>query len=459
MYIFDLISNTIYSNKDIHAAFFSFVKFNFCHHKQLPAIIMKFEGEITDPVHRYIRFSEVEKELIDTAIFQRLRRIRQLAGAHLVYPSAQHSRFEHSLGTMHLAGYAGETLLNKGYIDEEDKVQKLRLAALLHDIGHGPFSHLFEEVLELRCKISHEDMGKQIISRSEISDILKRHGYNSSDICKLSFGESKIKFFNEIIAGGLSADLIDYLSRDGFFTGVEYGKIDYHRLISSFEVVSNGHLAINRSALYSFESMLISRYEMFKAVYFHKTVRSAEVMLLNSMILADEQLNLTDTSLDNYLNLTDEDTLERICSLKTGNESAIKLAIDYRTRRLLKCVYEKFVHKRDKLYNKMDRQELYKVGLQIAKVAEVNEKSVFVDASRASSMPLTPSKKEISSVLLVDKEWAYETPIAEIPLIDSITGFLDMLRIYTTAENRKAVEQSIKKIFGYEESTHRSTNI
>jgi HD superfamily phosphohydrolase len=407
---------------------------------------MKFDGEITDPVHRYIRFSEVEKDLIDSTIFQRLRRIRQLAGAHLVYPSAQHSRFEHSLGTMHLAGYAGEVLLNKGYIDDED-------------IGHGPFSHLFEEVLELRCKMSHEDMGKQIISRSEISDILKTHGYNSSDICKLSFGESKIKFFNEIIAGGLSADLIDYLSRDGFFTGVEYGKIDYHRLISSFEVVSNGHLAINRSALYSFESMLISRYEMFKAVYFHKTVRSAEVMLLNSMILADEQLNLTDTSLDNYLNLTDEVTLERICSLKTGNENAIKLAVDYRTRRLLKCVYEKFVHKRDKLYTRMERQELYDIGLQIAETAEVKEKSIFVDASRAPSMPLTPSKKEISSVLLVDKEWAYETPIAEIPLIDSITGFLDMLRVYTTAENRKAVEQSIKKVLGNEESIYKGTNI
>ena len=133
---------------------------------------MKFDGEITDPVHRYIRFSEVEKELIDTAVFQRLRRIRQLAGAHLVYPSAQHSRFEHSLGTMHIAGYAGETLHTKGYLDDKDKVQKLRLAALLHDIGHGPFSHLFEEVLELKCRTSHEDMGKQIISESSIFDIL-----------------------------------------------------------------------------------------------------------------------------------------------------------------------------------------------------------------------------------------------------------------------------------------------
>jgi len=413
---------------------------------------MRFDGEITDPVHRYISFSEVEKEVIDTGVFQRLRRIRQLAGAHLVYPSAQHSRFEHSLGTMHVAGHAGETLVAKGYLDDEDKVRKLRLAALLHDIGHGPFSHLFEEVLELRHGTSHEDVGKRVISKSEISDILKKHGYNPSDICKLSFGESKIKFLNEIIAGGLSADLMDYLSRDGLFTGVEYGKIDHHRLISSFEVVSNGHLAIDRSALYSFESMLISRYEMFKAVYFHKTVRSAEVMLLNSMALADEHLNLTDTSMNNYLNLTDEVILERLCSLENGNKIALNLATDYRSRKLLKCVYEKFVHKRDKLYSKMDRQALHNLGLQIAETAEVKEKSVFVDASRAPSMPLTPTKREINSVLLVDKDWAYETPISEIPLIDSITGFLDMLRVYTTAENRNAVEQSIKKVVGNEES-------
>jgi uncharacterized protein len=417
---------------------------------------MKFTGEITDPVHQYIRFSDVERELVDTPVFQRLRRIRQLAGAHLVYPSAQHSRFEHSLGTMHVAGYAGETLLTKGYLDDEDLVQELRLAALLHDIGHGPFSHLFEEVLEASCKRSHEDMGRKIISHSEVSDIVRKYGYNSSDICKLSFGESNVKFFNEIIAGGLSADSMDYLSRDGFFTGVEYGKIDYHRLISSFEIVSNGHLAINRSALYSFESMLISRYEMFKAVYFHKTVRSAEVMLLHSMTLADKEMGLTDTSLKNFLDLTDEATLERICSLQNGNKIAVKLAIDYKSRKLLKCVYEKFLHKRDKLYRKMNRQALHDLGRQIADAAEVNESSVFVDASRAPSMPLTPTKKEIRSVFLVDKERAYETPISEIPLIDSITGFLDMLRVYTTAENRNVVERSTRKVLGEEFLSERS---
>ena len=408
---------------------------------------MKFIGEITDPVHRYISFSAVERDLIDTSVFQRLRRIRQLAGAHLVYPSAQHSRFEHSLGTMHVAGYAGESLLRKCFIDNEDSIQQLRLAALLHDVGHGPFSHLFEEVLESKCSMTHEDMGKKVILESEIGDVLRGHGFNPSDICRLSFGESKSSFLNEIIAGGLSADIMDYLPRDSLFTGAEYGKIDYHRLIASFEVVATGHLAINKSALYSFESMLISRYEMFKAVYFHKTVRSAEVMLLHSLAQADNYLHITKISLDKFLNLTDEVTLEQICSIDK-DENVAKLARDYRARKLLKCVYEKFLHKRDRLYNKMSISTLEELRLRICDVAGVHENTVFVDASRAPSMPLTPSKEEINSVLLVDKEWAYDTPISEIPVISSITGFLDMLRIYTTAESRNAVTSIIDKVLG-----------
>jgi HD superfamily phosphohydrolase len=406
---------------------------------------MDFAGEITDPIHKYIRFSMVEKQLIDTPAFQRLRRIRQLAGAHLVYPSAQHSRFEHSLGTMHIAGLAGETLLDKGYIDHAEIVQDLRVAALLHDIGHGPFSHLFEEVLEYRCNTSHEDLGKKIIMQSEIADILGRYGYNAQQICRLSFGQSKVNFMNEIISGGLSADIMDYLPRDGLFTGAEYAKLDYHRLVSSLEVSKN-RLAINRSALNSLESMLISRYEMFKAVYFHKTVRSAEVMLLRSMISADEALGLTNTSLHNYLALTDEATLERLCTLSGKYAFSGKMAQDYRDRRLLKSVYEKFLHKRDR--QRMDRKALEALSSHIADVAGVNSNYVFVDVSRAPSMPLTPSKEEMYSVLVVDKDRVYEMPVSEIPLVESISGFFDMLRVYTTAENRDKVERVIKKVLG-----------
>jgi HD superfamily phosphohydrolase len=414
---------------------------------------MDFAGEITDPVHRSIRFSQVEKQVIDCPAFQRLRRIRQLAGAHLVYPSAQHSRFEHSLGAMHIAGLAGESLLGKGYIDNAEVVQELRLAALLHDIGHGPFSHLFEEVLEYRRKTSHEEIGKKIITKSEISDILGKHGHSSEHISRLSFAPVKVNFMNEIISGSLSADMMDYLPRDGLFTGAEYAKVDYYRIVASLEVWKN-RLAINKSALNSLESMLISRYEMFKAVYFHKTVRSAEVMLLNSMIAADESLGLTDPSLENYLSLTDEATLERLCKVNDGPKSAFaaRLARDYRDRRLLKSVYEKFLHKRDS--RRMDRRTLKMLAGQIADAAHVDSDYVFVDASRAPSMPLTPSKQEMDSVLTVDKEKVEEMPISRIPLVESISGFFDMVRVYTTAEYREKVERSVKKVLGAQESLH-----
>jgi HD superfamily phosphohydrolase len=415
---------------------------------------MKFVGEITDPIHKHIRFTKVEHDILDNQMFQRLRRIRQLAGAHLIYPSAQHSRFEHSLGTMHIAGYAAETLLSKGYLESEEEIQELRLAALLHDIGHGPFSHLFEEVLNEKNRKNHEDIGKEIILKSEIRDIISRYGHDPSTISNLSCGQSKIKFLNEIIAGSLSADIMDYLPRDGMFTGTEYGNIDYHRLVTSFRVVTKNHLALDRSALYSFESMLISRYEMFKAVYFHKTVRSAEVMLLHSMLLADDQLNLTDISLENFLELTDENVLERIISLKHQNEIASKLAIDYRSRRLLKCVYERFLHRHDPTFKKINRDTLKDLGLRIAEEAGVNGSSVFVDSSRASSMPLTPNKKEISSVILSDRKRTYEIPVTEIPIIDSITGFLNMLRVYTTAESRNPVEKCISRVIERERSEH-----
>ena len=156
--------------------------------------------EISDPIHGYFYLSDVERDVIDTQVFQRLRRIRQLAGAHLTYPAAQHSRFEHSLGTAHVAGLAGNVLLNKGYIDE-DKIQILRLAALLHDIGHGPFSHLFEEVMLEGSNRTHEDIGRKMILQTEIKDILSKHGFDAKSITILSFGESKVSFLNEVIAG------------------------------------------------------------------------------------------------------------------------------------------------------------------------------------------------------------------------------------------------------------------
>ena len=411
-------------------------------------MVLEFTGEITDPIHKYIRITDLEKKLIDTEVFQRLRKIRQLAGAHLVYPSAQHTRFEHSLGVMHLAGLAAETLLNKGYITYKEDVESLRIAALLHDIGHGPFSHLFEEVLSENesKKINHEIIGKKIIKETIILDILGKYGYDGDYVCKLSFGESQKMFYNEIIAGSLSADIMDYLPRDSFFTGAEYGKVDYYRLISSFEVLSNGHLGINKSAINSLESMLISRYQMFKAVYFHKTVRAAEVMLLHSLMSADKQLNFSNFSTEEYLDYTDEKTIDIICSLK-GNKFASDLALDYKKRKLLKCVYEKFLQNKHNAFNKELAGKKIRDFLEgVTEYLDIDERFIFIDISRAPSMPLTPSKEELNSIMLVDNNFEFETPTSDIPLIDSITGFLDMIRIYTPERNREKLEKVLRNI-------------
>jgi uncharacterized protein len=408
---------------------------------------MKFVGEIADPIHKYIRFTELEKKIIDSKVFQRLRRIKQLAGAHLVYPAAQHSRFEHSLGTMHLAGLAGEHLFSTGVLDKES-IQELRAAALLHDIGHGPFSHLFEEALKATSNKNHESIGAEIICKTELSDILSGFGYSPSVISEISFGNSKVKFKNEIISGSLSSDLMDYLPRDGFFTGVEYGKVDHNRIINSFRVTNNGSLALDISSFYSFESMIISRYEMFRAVYFHKTVRSAEVMLLHSLLLSSEILNLSKISLTDYLKLTDDSILLKISS-SPNNEMAKEMVSNYMERKLLKCVYERFIRKRDN-FTKLNRDKIEELRLKIARLSNIDEKRIFLDTYGISLVPLAPNKQEMKSILLVSEDEFFKQPVSNLPLVNSITGYLDMIRVYTNHKDRKKIANISKNVLDKE---------
>lgn len=408
---------------------------------------MKFVGEIADPIHKYIRFTELEKKIIDSKVFQRLRRIKQLAGAHLVYPAAQHSRFEHSLGTMHLAGLAGEHLFSTGVLDKES-IQELRVAALLHDIGHGPFSHLFEEALKATSNKNHESIGAEIICKTELSDILSGFGYSPSVISEISFGNSKVKFKNEIISGSLSSDLMDYIPRDGFFTGVEYGKVDYNRIINSFRVTNKASLALDISSFYSFESMIISRYEMFRAVYFHKTVRSAEVMLLHSLLLSSEILNLSKISLTDYLKLTDDSILLKISS-SPNNEMAKEMVSNYLERKLLKCVYERFIRKRDN-FTKLNRDKIEELRLKIARLSNIDEKRIFLDTYGISLVPLAPNKQEMKSILLVSEDEFFKQPVSNLPLVNSITGYLDMIRVYTNHKDRKKITNISKNVLDKE---------
>jgi uncharacterized protein len=409
--------------------------------------------DIIDPIHDFVRTYGVEIKIIDNPIFQRLRRIRQLSGAHLTYPGAQHTRFEHSLGVMHIACQAGQALQEKGIINSDD-IENLRIAALLHDIGHGPFSHLFEEVAQRKKKSSHEQLGRDLILKTEIGDLISKSGFNKKSITKLAFGDSKLQFMNEIISGTLSADIMDYLLRDGYFTGAEHAKIDHKRITQSLDVYQK-KLALEKSALYSFESMMHSRYQMFKAVYFHKTVRSAEVMLLESIRLAYDELGLSSLSLDDFILLSDEYVLSKLVSLPTHTSElrrAKKIAQDYQNRELFKCVYERILTTKDQI-SKIKTSQLKK---ELSKRSKVDENEIFVDSSITPSIPLSPSKKESKSLILVTKDGnkvsAKEIPISQIPLVSTMSGFMNILRVYTPRKNRKKVEIAAKTILGGKKS-------
>ena len=402
--------------------------------------------DIIDPIHDFIRVYEHEISIIDKPIFQRLRHIRQLSGAHLTYPAAQHTRFEHSLGVMHIASLAGHALNEKG-IFKSDDIEILRLAGLLHDIGHGPFSHLFEEIIQEK-KFSHEDYGKEIILKSEIGDVLSKNGFDKKLITKIAFGNSKFQFMNEIVSGTLSADMMDYLLRDGYFTGAEHAKIDHKRITQSL-YVHHKKLALERSALYSFESMMYSRYQMFKAVYFHKTVRAAEVMLIEALRLSDDEFGFTSFNLNEYVKLTDEYVLSSLISSKSSKlKRARQFAQDYQNRKLLKCVFERILTSRTNL-KKTRTDEL---RTSISKKSKVDENEIFVDSSVTPSIPLTPSKNESKSIILITNDngkfSAKEMLISEIPAVSAISGFMNILRIYTHQKNRKKVEIAAKSILG-----------
>ena len=227
---------------------------------------------LKDPIHGNIHFPDEEVKILDSKEFQRLRNIKQLGLSYLVFPSATHSRFEHSIGAYFLANKLCESLgLSKG------DVQKVRLAALLHDVGHGPFSHSSELAVFTRLDsgFSHEKNTARILKKSELSDYLKRIGFSGAEIAKIAV-EHKSKF-SEIVSGEIDVDRMDYLVRDSYYTAAAYGVIDLDRLIDVLHF-KNSHLFLDDRGISVGESVVLARYLMYPSVYEHHTSRIADSM-------------------------------------------------------------------------------------------------------------------------------------------------------------------------------------
>ena len=422
---------------------------------------LKWVGEVKDPIHGFIRFTEAELSLMDSRPVQRLRRIKQLAAAELTYPGATHTRFSHSLGVMHIAGLMGSHMAELGYLSA-DEVELARIIGLIHDVGHGPFSHVFEEVLA-RKDMTHEDVGRWLVRKSELGDLLEGLGFSREEIISAAFGgvagpkpEDTADVVVKELWGPLSPDTMDYLLRDSHFTGVGYGRIDVGRLIGTTDIV-DGHLAVEYpGGLTSLEDYVISRLQMFNAVYFHRTVRAANIMLARAMEWADKPLGLTELKdVEYFLKLDDCYLRTALLTLEPGNEQEA-LAREFierlDERRLVKCAYERAIHGRDDLLaNVFSRPRVrHKLEAEIAEEAHVEPEKVFIDAPSVPSVPLKPGG-ELAEMRFFKRRGGMKELMdsSEIrSLILGMTVHVDIVRVYTFPEHREAVQKACEAVFG-----------
>lgn len=236
---------------------------------------------INDPVYGFITIDHpLLLEIIAHPFYQRLRRIHQMAFAHLVYPGAVHTRLHHSLGAYHLMGNALTALQSKGFEITADEELGAKIAILLHDMGHGPFSHALENVLIK--EMNHENISLLIMEK--LNEEFDGQLGTALEIFK---GDYPKRFLHQLISGQLDVDRMDYLTRDSFFTGVSEGVIGYDRIIKMLTVFNND-LMVEEKAIYSIEKFLVSRRLMYWQVYLHKTVLGAEKMLVRIIERAKE---------------------------------------------------------------------------------------------------------------------------------------------------------------------------
>ncbi len=413
----------------------------------------RYWGEIKDPVYGYVYITEAEKEVIDSFPLQRLRRLRQLAGAEFVYPGANHTRFEHSIGVMYLAGLLAENPNLTQHLSE-DNTQMIRIAALLHDVGHGPFSHIFEHLLVKFLDKTHEDMNVWVVQESELKDTINDLGYDPNVVAKLSVGRLHKPggaFMDQIIRSAVDVDKLDFVVRDTHHTGAEYGYVDVFRVIHMLDVIDE-NLAVDLGALSALESFILARIESFKSIYFHRVARAAQIMIAEAMEVAKDELGLVDfKSPEDYLAFDDYTVWAMLKKCKKSRGIIENLE----RRRLLKCAYDQTFYVRDKTVSSIFSVEKVRNQIrdQIASEAGVKPEFVVID------VPTLPSVPYRHSVLLEPMEIPvfYKTRdgrkvpqrLSDIPgIFDVLKGFINILRVYTREEYRERVGEAAAKMLG-----------
>lgn len=379
-------------------------------------------GFIRDSIHGDLHLTDFELKILDTVPIQRLRRIKQLGFANLVYPGANHTRFEHSIGTLFLAN----KLAHRLQLDDEI-VELLRVCGLLHDIGHAPFSHVSERVL----KHNHESVTKKIIKDSEITDILNTR-FDPKLITNIIEGKT---MYGKIISGDLDVDRMDYLKRDSYYTGVAYGIIDTERLLYSLTYEGN-ELVLSDKGVQAAESTLLARYFMYPTVYQHHTTRIVNGMfrvalkrLLDDQVILEEDLrNLDDGDLINITRNTPGIAQETISNIDTRH--LYKVAD--------KIPLSKF-NNPEEVVN-MNPKYLHEAEEEIARKLDLNPRCVILD------MPEELSYKKMSIHV---NTYDGLRPLTEVSsIIDSLKkaqyNYADLMLVMSKENVKKAKDSNIK---------------
>ena len=321
---------------------------------------------VRDSIHDYIDLDSLESSLVDTRPYQRLRWIKQLGSANLVYPGANHTRLEHSIGVSHLAKQMALQSDVPG-----DELHLVSIAGLLHDLGHSPYSHLADE---LPFGKDHVDITQDIIKESQISDIFNDEGIDSREICNLIKGEHR---YGSLISGDIDADRLDYLMRDSHYTGVKTG-VDTGRLVTKMSI-TNGELVIGESGLPVVETFLTSRSVMFPTVYFHPFSRGAELMLARATKAA---ILSGYFSYESFVSYTDHKFLSELDSAGGISKSLVN---DFENRKITKRVVS---ITKDETENKgITKSDIEDLEISISSKLGIDPSKVFMDLPPLKVVP------------------------------------------------------------------------
>ena len=394
---------------------------------------------INDPIYGFIKIeSKIIYDLINHKYFQRLRRISQLGLSYLVYPGAQHTRFQHALGSLHLMDKAIQQLTNKGHEITSTEQEALRICILLHDIGHGPFSHALEKILV--NEINHEQL--TLMFMKHLNEEFNGKLSISIEIFKNTY---KKKFLHQLVSSQLDMDRLDYLKRDSFFTGVTDGNIGTERIINMLNV-ADGNLVIEEKGIYSIEKFILARRLMYWQVYLHKTVISSENMLMKLikrakfLISNGEEIFIT----SNLLYFLNDDFLE---DLNRGQKRIIEQFVQLDDYDIYFCL-KKWQNNSDKILSLLSKnllnRNINKIIIETKKID--SEKIINIKNKVSQEFQLNNSEVEFLVINDQVSNHVYNEDNSNINILMKNNEIVDLAEA-SDHFNIKALNNKTKKYF------------